>query len=91
MKTPETRELEIETANIKEAALLFRAINHKLRRQILTLMHENKKMSVTPLYRKLGLEQSVASSHLAILRKADILVIEKEGRSVYYSVNYQRL
>lgn len=91
MKTPVTPELEIETVNIHKAAMLLRAINHKVRLKMLTLLHENKKMSVTPLYRTLELEQSVASSHLAILRKADIVVVEKEGRSVFYSVNYKRL
>jgi DNA-binding transcriptional ArsR family regulator len=84
-------ELEIESSNVKLAALVFRAINHKLRRQILTLLHENKGIDVTSIYRRLGLEQSVASQHLAILRKAGIVTTKREQRFVYYSVNYERL
>jgi DNA-binding transcriptional ArsR family regulator len=84
-------ELEIESSNVKLAALVFRAINHKLRRQILTLLHENKGMDVTSIYKRLGLEQSVASQHLAILRKAGIVTTKREQRFVYYSVNYERL
>ncbi|HMW27776.1 MAG TPA: ArsR family transcriptional regulator, partial [Ferruginibacter sp.] len=37
------------------------------------------------------LEQSVASQHLAILRKAGIVSTEREGKFIYYMVNYKRL
>jgi DNA-binding transcriptional ArsR family regulator len=70
---------------------VFRAINHKPRRQILTFLHENKRTDVTSVYKKLGLEQSVASSHLAILRKAGVVTRQRERRFAYYSVNHKRL
>lgn len=92
MKTPTIpQELEIQTRTLIQAASVYRAINHKLRQQILALLHKNEKMSVTPIYEKLDLEQSVASFHLAILRKANLVITERNGRSVYYSVNYKRL
>jgi DNA-binding transcriptional ArsR family regulator len=40
---------------------------------------------------KLRLEQSVASQHLAILRRAGIVSTTRDGKFIYYSVNYQRL
>ncbi|MGZ3846141.1 MAG: hypothetical protein ACXVBH_08795, partial [Flavisolibacter sp.] len=55
-------ELEVEEVNIKEGALVFRAMNNKLRRRILNLLHEKMKMSVTPIYKKLRIEQSTISS-----------------------------
>jgi DNA-binding transcriptional ArsR family regulator len=92
METTTTlNEFALEVANFKEAALVFRAVNHKLRQQILAVIHENKGIDVTSIYRKLGLEQSVASQHLAILRKARIVTTKREQRFVYYSVNYERL
>jgi DNA-binding transcriptional ArsR family regulator len=92
METTTTlNEFALEVANLKEAALVFRAVNHKLRQQILAVIHENKGIDVTSIYRKLGLEQSVASQHLAILRKARIVTTKREQRFVYYSVNYKRL
>ena len=84
-------DLELEIKNLKNAALVFRAINHKLRQQILALVHENKRMRVTPIFRKLRQEQSVISTHLGILRKAGIVIAEKEGQNVFYSVNYKRV
>jgi DNA-binding transcriptional ArsR family regulator len=84
-------ELKIETLQLKKAALILRAINHKLRQQILKLIHESGRLPVTEIYVKLRLEQSVASQHLAILRKAGFVVTIREGKFIFYSVDYNRL
>lgn len=84
-------ELRIEIIQLKKAALILRAVNHKLRQQILKLIHQNGKMTVTEIYVKLRLEQSVASQHLAILRKAGYVNTLRDGKFIFYSVNYSRL
>lgn len=84
-------ELQIETLELKKAALLFRAVNNKLRNQILHLLHKNQKLTVSSIYHTLRIEQSVASQHLAILRKANVVSTMRDGRCIYYSINYQTL
>jgi len=84
-------ELKIEMLQLKKAALILRAINHKLRQQILKLIHQNDKMTVTEIYVQLRLEQSVASQHLAILRKAGFVNTIRDGKFIHYSVNHNRL
>ena len=71
--------------------MILRALNHKLRQQILKLIDEHQKMTVTEIYVKLRLEQSVASQHLAILRRAGIVVTIREGKFIFYLVDYTRL
>ena len=83
--------LNVELLNVKKAAIVLRAINHKLRQIILKLIDENDKMTVTEIYMRLRLEQSVASQHLAILRKAGFVKTQRDGKFIYYSVNYKRL
>lgn len=83
--------LKIEVLRIKKAALVLRAMNHKLRQQILKLIDEQGKITVTELYVHLRLEQSVASQHLAILRKAGFVKTSRDGKYIYYTVNYERL
>jgi len=83
--------VNVDLYNLKKAAMVLRAINHKLRQQILKLIDENGKMTVTEIYVKLRLEQSVASQHLAILRKAGFVKTERDGKFIYYSVNTERL
>lgn len=87
----ENVELKIDVLQLKKAALILRAINHKLRQQILKLLHQNEKMTVTEIYVKLRLEQSVASQHLAILRKAGFVNTVRDGKFIFYSVNHDRM
>lgn len=83
--------LKVDLLNVKKAAMTIRALNHKLRQQIIKLIDEHGKITVTELYVKLRLEQSVASQHLAILRKAGFVKTNRDGKFIYYSVNVQRL
>jgi DNA-binding transcriptional ArsR family regulator len=91
MHTSNENELPIEVIQVKKAALIFRAINHPLRKQMLQLLHENVRMTVTEVFIKLRLEQSVASQHLAVLRKAGMVNTERQGKFIFYSVSYQRI
>ena len=83
--------VNVDLYNLKKAAMVLRAINHKLRQQVLKLIDESGRMTVTEIYVKLRLEQSVASQHLAILRKAGFVKTERDGKFIYYSVNTERL
>ncbi len=84
-------ELRIDTLKIKKASIIVRAINHKLRQVILQLIGDRDKITVTEIFLHLRLEQSVASQHLAILRKSGFVKTKREGKFIYYSVNRQRL
>jgi DNA-binding transcriptional ArsR family regulator len=84
-------ELKVDLLNVKKASLILRAINHKLRQQILKLIDEHGKITVTEIYVKLRLEQSVASQHLAILRKAGFVKTDRDGKYIYYTVNTDRI
>lgn len=86
---PET--LKINFHNLKKAALVLRSLNHKLRQQILALIETEKKITVTEIYVRMRLEQSVASQHLAILRRAGIVTTQRDGKFIYYTVNYKRI
>jgi ArsR family transcriptional regulator, virulence genes transcriptional regulator len=83
--------VKIDYLNVKKAAMVLRALNHKLRQQIIKMLEENTKMTVTDLYIQLRLEQSVASQHLAILRRANVVKTERDGKYIYYRVNEDRV
>src|SRR6478672_330339 len=83
--------INVDYHALKKAALVLRALNHKLRQQLLKLIEEEKKITVTEIYVRLRLEQSVASQHLAILRKAGIVITERQGKFIYYLINYNRI
>ena len=83
--------LEIDSLPLKKATLLLRAINHPLRQQILQLIHNRGRITVTELYNKLHMDQPVTSQHLAILRRAGFVSTTRDGKFIYYSVNYDRM
>ena len=84
-------EIELDYVELRKAVLVLRAVNHKLRQQIIDVLEENEKMTVTDLYIKLRLEQSVASQHLAILRRAGVVKTERHGKFIYYMVDKDRV
>ena len=83
--------INVDYNALKKAALVLRALNNKLRQQLLKLIEDEKKITVTEIYVRLRLEQSVASQHLAILRKAGIVNTERDGKFIFYTVNYKRI
>jgi DNA-binding transcriptional ArsR family regulator len=82
---------KVDLIRLKKAAMVLRAMNHKLRQQILKLIDDHKKITVTEIYVKLRLEQSVASQHLAILRRAGIVNTTRDGKFIFYTVNHARI
>lgn len=83
--------LTVDTLAVKKAALVLRAFNHKLRQQILKLIDNTERITVTEIYVKLRIEQSVASQHLAILRRADFVKADRHGKFIFYTVNTERM
>src|SRR5580693_6177683 len=83
--------VKVDFLNLKKGAMILRALNHKLRQQIVRLLDENKRLTVTELYIQLRLEQSVASQHLAILRRAGIVKTERDGKFIYYTISSSRI
>lgn len=82
---------DLDYAELRKAALVLRAVNHKLRQQVIDLLEQEGRMNVTDIYIKLRLEQSVASQHLAILRKAGVVITERNGKYIHYSLDKDRL
>ncbi|MEN0003802.1 MAG: metalloregulator ArsR/SmtB family transcription factor [Bacteroidota bacterium] len=84
-------DIQLDYAELRKAVLVLRAVNHKLRQRIIDLLEENGSMTVTDIYIKLRLEQSVASQHLAILRRAGVVITERQGKFINYSLDKDRL
>ncbi len=84
-------DIQLDYSELRKAVLVLRAVNHSLRQDIIELLEENEQMTVTDIYIKLRLEQSVASQHLAILRRSGVVVTNRQGKFIYYSLDKERL
>lgn len=91
LKDKAGRAVTIDYDTVKFADSVCRAILHPLRKKILDLISANGETKVTAIYVKLKLEQSVASQHLAIMRKAGIVKTRRVGKEIHYSVDANAL
>ena len=73
---------------LRKAAVLLKALDHPLRQQILRFLHDHHKLTVTELFIKLRMEQPVVSQHLSMMRSAGLVTTHKQGKFVWYSVDY---
>lgn len=87
IKNDKGENIFIDFNRIRKSSLILRAVNHKLRQQILQLLERESKLTVTDIYMKMAIEQSVASQHLAILRRAKFVETSRQGKYIYYSVS----
>ena len=65
---------------------LFKALNDETRRQILDLLKE-KDRNAGEIAEKFNISKPSISHHLDILKRADLIVSEKKGQFVEYSLN----
>ncbi len=87
----ETSEIKLNYVLLRKAVLVIRAVFHPIRRKAIELLEEHDTMTVTDIYIKLRLEQSVASQQLAILRRAGVVLTERQGKFIYYSLDKDRI
>ena len=93
LKSPLGAKVVINLAELNKAYLILRALRHPLRQSILKQLtgdgNKGLELTVTEIYNKQRIEQSVASQHLAILRNAGIVQTRREGKFIYYGVHAQ--
>lgn len=83
--------LQGEELQLRKAHYLLRALDHKLRIDIILFIHDKKTCTVTDIFVSFRLVQAVASQHLAILRRAGMVHTKRQGKNIFYSLNYGRL
>jgi len=66
---------------------IVRALKHPLRIRILQVLAQPERINVRKLYETLGIEQSVASQQLRILRSAGLITFTMDGKNKYYKVD----
>ena len=65
---------------------LFKALNDETRRRIIELLKE-RNMNAGEISEEFNISKPSISHHLDILKRADLIVGEKKGQYVEYSLN----
>ncbi len=80
-----------ELEKLDRSIKVLRALSHKLRIRLLNFIHQNGPVSVYEIFTTLNYEQSITSQNLRILREADLVITQREGKVIYYLPNNKRL
>lgn len=83
--------VNINSDRLQNAAEILRALAHPLRMKILEFIDQNGTINVNKIYNTLNLEQSITSQHLRILRMAGLVITQREGKFIHYSINYDKV
>jgi ArsR family transcriptional regulator, arsenate/arsenite/antimonite-responsive transcriptional repressor len=66
--------------------IIFKALNDPTRREILQLLQE-KDMTAGEIVERFNISGPSISHHLDLLKQAKLVIAEKDGQYVYYSLN----
>ena len=72
--------------NIELVNTVFKALNDATRRSILEMLKEQD-MTAGEIADKFNISKPSISHHLDLLKQAQLVVAEKEGQFIYYSIN----
>lgn len=86
-KTP----VEVNLLNVKKTTLIYRAVDNQFRQQILTLIDKVPNITVIEIRVALRAKQAFVSHNLGILRRAGFIIPNRNGKSVHYTVNSERM
>jgi DNA-binding transcriptional ArsR family regulator len=88
---PESFSTFTKSTEVKTALSVMRAIAHPLRLRMMSFIHQNETVNVNKIYAMLRMEQSIASQHLRILRDAGLVLTTRNGKFIFYSLNYPKI
>ncbi len=81
--------VEPDPENLEKAAIMLKAIAHPIRISIVGYLENGEKRTVTEIHKHLGIEQSIASHHLGILRDRGVLASKREGKNTWYYLKHK--
>ena len=82
---------DLDMEKLTTATEMLKAIAHPIRFSIVRQLERGVKLTVTEIHGHLGVEQSAASHHLAILKKRGVLSAQRDGKNTYYFLKHPDL
>lgn len=76
---------------LDKSAEILKVMAHPVRLAIIEILIIEEQLSVTEIYQKLDIEQSVISYHLKNMRLVNLVVSTRKGTKVFYRVELKEV
>lgn len=76
---------------LERIATILKTVAHPLRLGVVHLLEKHEYLSVSQICALLDSEQSLTSHHLQTMRLNGVLTVQREGRSMLYSLKERNL
>jgi DNA-binding transcriptional ArsR family regulator len=88
-----TKQRDITAAQMERVAEILKTLGHPVRLQIMEALEQEEPLAVTDIQQRISIktEQSMLSHHLIKMKDRGILVCEKQGMNVFYSIKDRNL
>jgi len=90
MLAPDTS-LALSHDKLRRSSNIFRALAHPLRMRMVGIIWNQTSICVNEIFEAMGIEQSLASQHLRILRQAQLVTTHRQGKFIYYTVDQDKM
>jgi len=81
----------VDYAKLNHVSTVMRALSHQLRLRIIAFIDKQRVTNVNQIYSSIKIEQSITSQQLKILRDAGLVNAKRDGKFIYYSLNYEKI
>jgi len=75
------------TKKLERMAEILKTIAHPVRLNILEVLQKEDSLSVSELMQRTNIEQSLLSHHLIKMKTQGVLVSERDGKNINYSLS----
>ncbi|MCG8606844.1 metalloregulator ArsR/SmtB family transcription factor [bacterium] len=72
---------------IRRASKLLKLLSEESKLRIMLLLAKDGPCTVTEISETLQINQPTVSHHLSLLRNADVVVTNREGKNIFYDIN----
>jgi putative PIN family toxin of toxin-antitoxin system len=79
--------LNVDWSGIRWASLKLQSLNHTIRKSIIKIINDEEQVTKDELVESLKLSSHIVGQHVAILRRANFVNVDKVGNELYYSLN----
>jgi DNA-binding transcriptional ArsR family regulator len=83
-----TTKKRFDEKKLEQSHSVLRAVAHPLRIEILNFINKKVETNVQSIYHVLDIPQSVTSQQLKILKDTNLVVVRKDKKERFYSINF---